>query len=302
MADDIRAGFDKLAKELRQALIRVGARPINEEPEIIEPYGSLWSRIARNRNRLVIALYYGPYLHEGEHVFWCGYQSSSNQIIKNIVDATRNVLGDPVEYKWNRSQLYFDPEELDRLHQNGGLSYEWGDGWSYFGRYDIARGVSDRSYIEDILNFLNDVRESASSASTEYQALILARKGQGDFRRKLDSLWEGRCAVTGCQIRDVLRASHIKPWKSCTNEERLDPDNGLLLNAMLDALFDKGLISFDEHGKILLSRLVQHDGEALLGVQGDMALQKPLNRKQRHYLAFHQRHVFRGAKERPVSE
>ena len=58
--------------------------------------------------------------------------------------------------------------------------------------------------------------------------------------------WEGRCALTGVSIGAVLRASHMKPWVEATDEERLDPENGLLLAANADALFDRYLISFTQ--------------------------------------------------------
>ncbi|MEO6958793.1 MAG: HNH endonuclease signature motif containing protein [Burkholderiaceae bacterium] len=87
--------------------------------------------------------------------------------------------------------------------------------------------------------------------ATERAALIQARIGQGAYRRKLLDLWKGRCAVTGCEIGAVLVASHAKPWRKSSNNERLDPFNGLLLASSVDRLFDKGLITFANDGKII---------------------------------------------------
>jgi len=57
-------------------------------------------------------------------------------------------------------------------------------------------------------------------------------------------LWEGRCAVTGLAVPELLRASHIKPWADCeTDAERLDVYNGFLLAPHLDAAFDLGFIT-----------------------------------------------------------
>jgi HNH endonuclease len=81
---------------------------------------------------------------------------------------------------------------------------------------------------------------------TTREALIDARRGQGKFRVEVGVRWNNICAVTGCGIVEVLRASHIKPWRDSTNRERLDPENGLLLAAHVDALFDKDLITFME--------------------------------------------------------
>ena len=90
--------------------------------------------------------------------------------------------------------------------------------------------------------------------TTQREQLINARLGQGRFRAQVLASWKGRCAVTSCELGVALRASHILPWRDANNTERLDPENGLPLVATLDALFDAGLISFDEDGLMLRSR------------------------------------------------
>lgn len=79
------------------------------------------------------------------------------------------------------------------------------------------------------------------------------RIGQDWFRTKLIATWDGRCSVTGCAIPALLKASHIVAWKIADGKERLDENNGLLLVATLDAAFDRGIISFADDGRILLS-------------------------------------------------
>jgi len=101
---------------------------------------------------------------------------------------------------------------------------------------------------------------------TEREALIKARVGQGNFRTDVIALW-GSCAVTGCSLSKVLVASHLVPWASCTtNQERLDPFNGLLLTPNLDRLVDRCLIAFNEDGSILLSKDLTSVELAALGV------------------------------------
>ncbi len=67
------------------------------------------------------------------------------------------------------------------------------------------------------------------------------------------TLWRGRCAISGLNVPELLRASHAKPWASSTDAERLDVYNGLLLAAHLDAAFDCGLITVEADGAIGLS-------------------------------------------------
>lgn len=93
-------------------------------------------------------------------------------------------------------------------------------------------------------------------SDTEKSNVIAARLGQGAFRAALLAL-DGVCAITGVADPRLLRASHIKPWRLCeTVAERLAPENGLLLTPTFDHLFDKGLITFDAFGKIVLSSVL----------------------------------------------
>ena len=65
--------------------------------------------------------------------------------------------------------------------------------------------------------------------------------------------WGGRCPITGITEPALLRASHIVPWSNCSDEQRLDVHNGLLLSALWDAAFDQGLVSFADDGTALAS-------------------------------------------------
>ena len=119
---------------------------------------------------------------------------------------------------------------------------------------------------------------------TERATMIQARIGQGNYRRKLLDLWNGQCALTGCDVEEVLRASHAKPWKTSNNQERLDPYNGLLLAAHVDALFDTGLIGFSDTGKILLSEKITPQQLKALGIETSQTL-RFVNSQHHKYLA-----------------
>ena len=124
--------------------------------------------------------------------------------------------------------------------------------------------------------------------NTEKENLVKCRIGQGDFRDKLIKYWNG-CSVTRYQNTEILIASHIKPWRESTSEERLDSFNGLLLTPNLDKLFDKGFISFDDEGKILISKsLINFE---LLGIDKNMKI--AIENKHRKYLNFHRNRIFK---------
>src|SRR5690606_31477276 len=107
--------------------------------------------------------------------------------------------------------------------------------------------------------------------ATEIERLQIQRVGQDLFRQGLLELWEGRCAVTGLAIPELLRASHIKPWADCaTDAERLDVHNGLLLNPNLDLAFDRGFITFADSGDIVISPSVSGHAQVALGIHAGM--------------------------------
>lgn len=151
---------------------------------------------------------------------------------------------------------------------------------------ETAEIGSTASIDEDIQAIEDDPQTSPTDKAT----LIMARLGQGKYRRELLSLWGNRCAVTGIAVSQVLRASHAKPWRDSDDKERLDPNNGLPLVANLDALFDAGLIGFDADGQMRVSNEL-NDREILTGIPPKLR-DKPTP-AQASYLAEHLDSVFR---------
>ena len=131
-----------------------------------------------------------------------------------------------------------------------------------------------------------------NAMGTEVEAIIKRRVGQNVFRKALMDYWGGQCAVTGVSIPEVLRASHCKPWADCRSDaERLDVYNGLLLTANLDALFDKGLITFTDQGGIIISETLPATALPNLGVCKSLTLRR-ISTLHQPYLAYHREYVF----------
>jgi hypothetical protein len=140
-------------------------------------------------------------------------------------------------------------------------------------------------------NKLADVEEYLSLSSSEREAIIKARIGQGRFRQSLIDFW-GACAVTNCQETPLLSASHIKPWSIASLAERLSLYNGLLLSPALNTCFDSGYVSFDDDGKIILSTRLKTGDAAALGIHRDMRLRR-IEPEHSKYLAYHREYVFK---------
>ena len=120
---------------------------------------------------------------------------------------------------------------------------------------------------------------------TDKEITVEARLQQGEFRKKLIKQWAGKCMVTGIDIEPLLRASHIKAYAECTDVEKYDLNNGLLLSANIDALFDRHLITFDVNGNLLASKTLTEKQLSFLGI--DNPIQLHLNDEQKHYMNVH---------------
>ncbi len=92
----------------------------------------------------------------------------------------------------------------------------------------------------------------APTGPTEEVTSVKARLGQNFFRKSVLASYNCRCCITGNPIPELLVASHILPWGKYP-EQRLNPRNGLCLAQTQDAAFDKGLVTFDEDYRLVLS-------------------------------------------------
>ena len=129
--------------------------------------------------------------------------------------------------------------------------------------------------------------------TTEAERLVVRRVGQDIFRRGLLEYWDARCAITGLDVPDLLRASHIKPWASCdTDAERLDVFNGLLLAPHLDAAFDSGFITIAEDRAVVISDALLSNARSVLGFDESLKV-RGLHRAHERYLPWHRSKVFR---------
>lgn len=96
------------------------------------------------------------------------------------------------------------------------------------------------------------IESQLPAGPTEIQTIVRVRRVQSFFRATVLTSYEGRCAITGLADRALLNASHIIPWSQSV-ERRADPRNGICLNALLDRAFDRGLITFDEDLRTVVS-------------------------------------------------
>jgi hypothetical protein len=131
------------------------------------------------------------------------------------------------------------------------------------------------------------VAKDKSIPETERQAIVRARIGQGLFKERVSTI-EKRCRITGVENPVHLIASHCKPWRDSSNEERLNGENGLLLTPSIDRLFDRGFISFEGNGRLIVSPVADRPSLRKMGVETEGAVNVGVfSSGQRNFLDFH---------------
>jgi len=126
---------------------------------------------------------------------------------------------------------------------------------------------------------------------TDREALIVARRGQGLFKQRVMQI-ETRCRITGVINPIHLRASYCKPWRDSNNDERLNDENGLLLTPSIDHLFDRGFISFEDSGTLVISPVAHEPSLNRMGVATDRIVNVgTFSEGQKQFLDFHRESV-----------
>jgi putative restriction endonuclease len=142
------------------------------------------------------------------------------------------------------------------------------------------------------------IRDDRQLSETEREALVMSRRGQGVFRANVQ-LIERACRVTKVERREHLIASHIKPWRDSSNDERLNGENGLLLTPSIDHLFDKGFLSFENGGDLIVSPVADPVSLRRMGIPVDRTINVgAFSTDQRRFLEYHRDNVLRVSQHR----
>lgn len=122
------------------------------------------------------------------------------------------------------------------------------------------------------------------------QRLMWVRKNHHLFRDRVWEHWDSVCAVTNQKCNGLLIASHIFPWARSDPKQKTNPNNGLLLCAPLDSLFDRGLISFSDAGNMLFHKNLTKETRAVFGLSGNshgIVRKNKLNKEMKDFLKMH---------------
>jgi hypothetical protein len=148
---------------------------------------------------------------------------------------------------------------------------------------------NDQELIQEIERLESKLEEDETLEGTEKERIVKTRIGQSKFKQKLLTQSK-QCAICGVDDERFLIASHIKPWSQSNNEERLDVNNGLLLCPNHDSLFDKGFISFDEGGRLLIADDLSDTIRTFMNIDSKYRLK--INENKRRYISWHLHNQF----------
>jgi hypothetical protein len=135
------------------------------------------------------------------------------------------------------------------------------------------------------------VETDTSLPPTERETIIRARRCQGLFKERVMRI-EERCRITNVDNPVHLMASHCKPWRDSSNQERLNGDNGLLLTPSIDHLFDRGFIGFEGNGELIISPVAHQPSLERMGIDTKRTVNVGgFTAGQRQFLDFHRNAV-----------
>ena len=138
------------------------------------------------------------------------------------------------EFNKNRNELIFESEKILAEYQDMTIEKKFEKELR-----DIPRGMKGETRIAE----------------------VKVRVNQHFFRDMVLTNYDGKCALTGIDLSELLVASHIIPW-AANEQERLNPANGICLSSLYDKAFDCGLISFQNDGHVIFSaRLASNVGK-----------------------------------------
>ncbi len=152
----------------------------------------------------------------------------------------------------------------------------------------IANDKSEDFSIDDTI--VNKISKAKSTKET------YVRIGQYLYRQKMLEKYNCKCAFCNFDVKHTLISSHAKPWRDCESaEEKLSEDNGFLLCATHDKMFDQGYISINVYtGEFIFSKELRNKEFKSCKSTLPKKLDFEINNQMKNYLEYHSEKIFKG--------
>ena len=212
-----------------------------------------------------------------------GYKSYGNESIESIKAKYKNTENKPL------IQVGTTIESISEKDNEGILLGEVLTAVRVVKTYYDYVMTLDSTNCKDLAESIDNEMEELQLKGEVKEAVVKLRVNQNAFRNLLLNKFE-HCALCKVNQPELLVASHIKPWRNSSPEEKLDRDNGFLMCPNHDLLFDRGLISFDDDGNILISSKLTKESRDSLGIKDDLKIQ--LSERNKEYLQYHRENIF----------
>ena len=246
-----------------------------------------------------IRCYFADYF--GAPRVWVGFGSPNGQNIELIIRRIKKTSFSTIQYRdWDKRFNLASKRQMAEVRRNSFTTYEnylsqrkgW---WVWFGRYFTFKtdtSLKALHFIETVINsqrLRKPMNIQEWEGPTETTSQIKIRLSQGRFREAMLDRWNSKCAVTGSGVVPIfLEASHIKPWSAADDvSSRMSAENGLLLLPTLHALFDGGLISFSDTGRMIIKDDLTLEKQKKLNINSRMKLRRRPTANQKRYLKYH---------------
>ena len=291
---------DRLADELRILSLHHDDRRFYDDP-LGGKYRTVGRWNLQPRYPLWICVYADDYF-DARHDCWIGFGAKNPPSVELLKkDLRAGSFVELLPHDWEAGWESLSTERQDALFRTSFTVFEdWRPrGWTWIGRYFRSEQIDGA--IEFLKQMIKRPRSESRSfkddRKTEALGKTKLRIGQDDFRTELIERWGRACALTGCDVVDILEAAHIVSWAHNTKERR-SAENGLLLLPSVHKLMEEGLISFPDDGslrtKLSIERLEK------LGLRHDMELSLPLTKRQKGWMTEHRnKHGFKDATKHP---
>lgn len=236
------------------------------------------------------------------------YEAKANQRIRdsnglnnNFIYAFKKLTTNEYEYlgKYICKDRNFEIKSQKFLNKETNKDFEKEFKIIYFNLFKInnlkeseIQEIQKYGELEDVKVFENLIKDQFLPEE-EKKALVKIRWNQGQWRKKILNKYEHSCPLTEIVHNDLLIASHIKPYYVCKRNEAIDIDNGIILNALMDKLFDKGLITFNDAGKIIFSEKLEDSDIDKIQKHIKYWELKFYNSKMNQYMEYHRKNIFK---------
>lgn len=162
----------------------------------------------------------------------------------------------------------------------------------WYGNEEEDRKVETiiENYEKDKINKVTEIEKYTEElGGKEKEAVVKVRINQDKFREKLINKYK-KCCLCNVNMNELLVASHIKPQSISDANEKLDIHNGLLMCPNHDKLFDRGYISFDDTGRILISERLDDNNRMYMNITAKMKID--ITEENIKYIKYHRKNVF----------